>query len=935
MFCPNCGDNLTSDEDFCPKCGTNIKELKTSQFNSNNSKINDKEKNDVKANNSQPTEPTMTEMFSNKSKNFIKPILEKIKTFVIKYKKQLIIGCSCCLVIVLGVVLFNKFYDFTKLSWVKDYGDYNVEYTSSTKIELKAEAFDKEKNQIYGLNYTTKDGTIEIKDEIAYWNLPNEEGTYTIYAHSPSGKKIKKSITLISLEDNNNSHLGGVLSKDIDDNTDSDKDTLTDKKEEELGTNPYSADSDNDGLPDQYEINESKTDPLKSDSDNDGLNDGDELDLSLDPLKADSKGDGIKDGQRSMTYTIDNNELGINIEITGKGNIPSTTIDAFENSTFTDMDGLLDQVYNFYTNGTIESAVVKIKYSLEDIQAKGLNEENLTLYYFNEETKQLEAMPTTIDKKNKKIIVTLNHFSKYVIGDKDVVLTNTKSQIMMVIDNSISMYTYSQLTNLGYTKITGADGNDSEFKRLTLTNKLVDMFTGNYHFGVSQFAGNYVNLKKFTDNKTEIKNAVDSVKNDLDKVTNGTNIVNALKKGISEFSSDDNNHYLILLTDGKDTSNTLSYSKNTIVSSAKEKDVKICVIGLGKELDTADLNEIAESTGCDYYNATNSSALDEIYSIVAADINYNLVDTDGDGKTDGTIIADSGFIVTRDGFSFNNLATLQQSPGGICYGMATFAQLYYRNQLPLTLGEKRIKEFYSLVVGNIDFVSSGYDLNNTYFAEKKNLYNYSITDDAIRLRIIDFPADIRDRVEDGVYYVSDKYYDMFSNIGITYSLEKYKGDIKGIKKYQSVGYLDVENEKLKANGNSEDVQFLKAIWRLYMLQINDEAISFSTTSDKAYSSLYTELKNGNPIVIGIGGNHAVNAIRLIQDNSDSNKFKLEIYDNNYSGKSRYIEVTRSKYSNIIKKWWNSDYDSEYSYTFQYEDYGNKNISVELHYATIE
>lgn len=120
-----------------------------------------------------------------------------------------------------------------------------------------------------------------------------------------------------------------------------------------------------------------------------------------------------------------------------------------------------------------------------------------------------------------------------------------------------------------------------------------------------------------------------------------------------------------------------------------------------------------------------------------------------------------------------------------------------------------------------------------------------------------------------------------------------------------------------------------------MLQIHDESISFFSDSDKAYSNLYTELKNGNPIVIGIGGNHVVNAIRLIQDNSDSNKFKLEIYDNNYSGTSRYIEVTRSKYSNIIKKWWYSDYDNEYSYTFKYEDYGNKNISVELNYADVK
>lgn len=919
MFCQNCGNKLNGNEDFCSNCGTSVQKEPI---------VNPKD-----INSSQEKVVTISEMMSKKSQNFMNPLIQKLKKILIKYKKHCFIGLTCIITFIIGIVLFNRFYDFTKLSWVKDYGDYGLDYTSSSFVELKAQAFDKEKKQVFGINYTSKDGKVEIKDEIVYWYLPEKEGTYTIWAQSPSGKKISKKITVVHTEDNSND-LRVTLTKDVDDKTDSDNDTLTDRKEKELGTNPYSMDTDRDGLPDGYEINESKTDPLKADSDGDGLNDGDELDLGLDPLKKDSKGDGVKDGDRIVTYTVNNSNLGISVEIQGKGNLPSSTIDVFENSTFDNMNGLLDKVYNFYTNGTIDSATVKIKYDIEEIQQKGLKEDNLTLYYFNEETKKLEALPTVVDKENKLIVVTLKHFSKYVIGDKNVVLTDIHSQIMMVIDNSISMYTYSQLTNLGYTKITGADGNDSEFKRLTLTNRLIDMFTGNYYFGISEFAGNYINLKNFTSNKNEIKTAVNSVKNDLERLTNGTDIVNALKRGINEFSKDENSHYLILLTDGKDTSDTLPYSKSTIISSAKEKGVKVCVIGLGKELDTTDLDEIAESTGCDYYNATDAQALDEIYSIVGSDINYNLVDTDEDGKTDGTIIANSGFVVTRDGFGFNNFRTVQ-STGGNCYGMAKFAQLYYQNKLPLTLGEKRIKEFYSLTVGNIDFISSGYDLNNTYFSKRKNLYDYSFQDKAIRLRTSKIPADIRDRVEDGVYYVSDKYYDMLDRIGITFTLEKYKGDIEGIKKYQSIGYLDVEHEKFKANGNKEDVQLLKAIWRLFMLQVHDETISFSSTSDKAYNMLVSELRSSNPIVISIGGNHAVNAIRLIQDNTDSNKFKIEIYDNNYAGKSRYIEVTRSKYSNIIKKWWHSDYDSEYTYDFRYEDYGDDNISIELSYVNVE
>ena len=910
MFCKNCGNNINEQMDFCPNCGTRIERLVM------------------------PQNMTMTEVFSNRSRNFINPLINKIKLFFKKYKKQTIICCSGLVVVVIGIMLFYNFYDFTKLSWEKDYGDYTLEYISGGQLKLKAKAFDKNDIEISEIEYRAEDGTIEINDGIALWTLPNKEGKYEIFAVAPSGKKIKKEITVISANDDFNDDLpSGLITEDIDENTDSDNDTITNFKEEELGTNPYSADTDSDGLLDQYEINVIKTDPLMFDTDNDELSDGSELDLDLDPLKKDSKGDGFKDGERNVSYLYNNTGLGVTVELNGKGNIPDITVDVFENTSFYGMDGLLDTVYNFYTSGTVNSASVKINYDLQKVLAEGLNEDNLTLYYFDEESKLLEAVPTVIDKENKILSVTLEHFSKYVIGDSNVVLTNTTSQIMAVIDNSVSMYTYDQLSNAGYYDITGADGNDSEFKRLSLTNNLVDMFTGNYEFGVAEFSGNYVNLEEFTSNKEDIKQAVNSMNMNFNSNTSGTNIITALESGIAEFVLDDNNHVLILLTDGKNTSGSLSSKKSSIIADAKERNVKVCVIGLGEDIDTNDLTEIAISTGCDYYHASDSSALDEIYSIVGSDINYNLTDTDGDGKTDGTIIADSGFITSRDGLSFFNPSTVEQSTGGLCYGFATFANLRYRGMLPTSLGEMKIKKWMGLKVGNVNWYSSGYDLSKTYFETEKNLYDYKLQDEAVRLRIAEFPNDIRDRVENGIFYVSDKYYNLFSNIGISYTLKKYTGDIKGIKQKQTVGYLDLENELFEKNANNEDVQLLKAIWRLFIIQAEDEEIDFSTSPDKAYNELINELQSNNPIVIGIGGDHAVNAIRLIQDNDNANKFKLEIYDSNHPGKRRFINVTRSKTKKLSLDYtaWTNDYE----YSFKYEDYENKNIGVKLNYPTID
>ncbi|MFK7956145.1 MAG: Ig-like domain-containing protein [Lysobacterales bacterium] len=77
---------------------------------------------------------------------------------------------------------------------------------------------------------------------------------------------------------------------------DSDDDGLTDDEEMVLMTSPTDADTDNDGLSDGYEVNESLTDPLLSDSDGDLVPDQYELTYGSDPLVANASDDADTDG---------------------------------------------------------------------------------------------------------------------------------------------------------------------------------------------------------------------------------------------------------------------------------------------------------------------------------------------------------------------------------------------------------------------------------------------------------------------------------------------------------------------------------------------------------------------------------------------------------------------------------------------------------------
>ena len=49
-----------------------------------------------------------------------------------------------------------------------------------------------------------------------------------------------------------------------------------------------------------------------------------------------------------------------------------------------------------------------------------------------------------------------------------------------------------------------------------------------------------------------------------------------------------------------------------------------------------------------------------------------------------------------------------------------------------------------------------------------------------------------------------------------------------------------------------------------------------------------------------GGLHAINAISLVQDNKDSNHYYIGVYDNNYPGEKRYVDIQCNKKTCVTK-----------------------------------
>jgi outer membrane protein OmpA-like peptidoglycan-associated protein len=126
------------------------------------------------------------------------------------------------------------------------------------------------------------------------------------------------------------------------DDDDSDGDGLTNGYEKSIGTDPYKADTDGDGLSDYEEVVKYHTNPTVADTDGDGLKDGDEvITYHTSPLEKDTDHDGLTDGEEVAQYHTDPLKADTNGDgLTDGEEVRTTKTDPLKADT--DGDGLND-----------------------------------------------------------------------------------------------------------------------------------------------------------------------------------------------------------------------------------------------------------------------------------------------------------------------------------------------------------------------------------------------------------------------------------------------------------------------------------------------------------------------------------------------------------------------------------------------------------------
>ncbi|MDE7295577.1 MAG: hypothetical protein K2N72_14230, partial [Oscillospiraceae bacterium] len=243
------------------------------------------------------------------------------------------------------------------------------------------------------------------------------------------------------------------------------------------------ADTDKDGLADDYEINISGTDPMNPDSDGDGVEDGAEVRADLDPLSAVSDGD-TPDNAVLKDAIIAGKQVSARI----KG-VPKTayiTLEKLENNSIQGTPGIVGEAYEFYSNKRFDSCEMSFTYTDEQLSAKNIAENALTVVRFDPDKLAFEMIAGQLNAENNFITATVSENGIYALFDRAVLMSTGETKIFFLIDNSGSMYPEELCA--------GSEENDVEFKRLDFAVNLIDMMGKDFKYGAGEFSGGYSNI---------------------------------------------------------------------------------------------------------------------------------------------------------------------------------------------------------------------------------------------------------------------------------------------------------------------------------------------------------------------------------------------------------------------------------------------------------
>lgn len=446
---------------------------------------------------------------------------------------------------------------------------------------------------------------------------------------------------------------------------DIDGDGLTNSQEANLETDPRLADSDSDDLNDPNEL-QHDTDPVNPDTDDDYLRDGAEVSapFNTNPNDSDTDGDGILDGNETYTTSKSNVSQGVEVDLTGEGDVADgTTITNGERELFKN-SGLnstrATEFVRFKSTREFESAEITFAYNEDEIEG---DEADLSVFRFNETMGTFEPVASTVDPVSDTVTAETGHFSTYVVLNR-ALWKSIVSQVNAI--NYNTTYTEGETDVTFIADTSGSMGGKKADLRDASAKHYIGNLNGSDKGGLVDFGSTATTTQHLTTDHNSLESSVDNL-----DASGGTDIAGGIDEAIAEFdrnSNDSRDQVGILITDGKSD----SQSARDAAHRAADAGIMIHTIGMGST-DNQTLDDVASITGGTFSYISDTSQLPTLFvnhtndtdndgipdkleeggmrvslgSLVTT--NPNNPDTDGDGLADGEEIIVEEMVETQFG----------------------------------------------------------------------------------------------------------------------------------------------------------------------------------------------------------------------------------------------------------------------------------------------
>lgn len=508
-------------------------------------------------------------------------------------------------------------------------------YPGMNKIEVKAVGSEDIVSSIYlfdilGVNYDALNGA-EVDTDLdgLYDLLENNVGT-DIHLADTDGDGLTDYQEVCELGTD-------PLSADSDNNgandayEDEDGDGITNIEEYKSGTSPYFEDSDFDGISDSEEISTYGTNPLLEDTDGDGASDFWEITNKYDPQSYNEsfvvkqEGDKVNEAlpvSPSVEVTVKDGSADVeSLQISKVYNYDNPYISR-------SVTGYLGDAFEFTMDGSFEKARISFAYDTslgtigDDFQPR--------IYYFNEEKKMFEELENQT-VKNGVVSADTTHFSIYALLDKigvDEAWNKVKRSVQILKEYGSANITFcvDSSASMAWADPANLRGEVMEY--------FIDHLTGETDkVSIETYTKKSTVIADFTSDKEVLKGALAGIGVDTGlNADSGTDGAAALSEAIDRnYDAGGTYRYIVFFSDGKDTDCTYSYEQ--IADKALEKKVVIYTVGIGIE-NSDTLNEIAEKTRGQSFYLTADSSIENIFSDIANEMIARSSDTNGDGISD-------------------------------------------------------------------------------------------------------------------------------------------------------------------------------------------------------------------------------------------------------------------------------------------------------------